>query len=54
MLANVEHRDLIDTTRAESPLRRAADAIDLDNSLMTIDEQNDWLIAQYEKAAGRD
>ena len=54
VLANVEHRDLIDTTRAESPLRRAADAIDLDNSLMTIDEQNDWLIAQYEKAAGRD
>ncbi len=54
VLANVEHRDLVDTTRAESPLRRAADAIDLDNSLMTIEEQNDWLIAQYEKAASRD
>lgn len=54
VLANVEHRDLIDTTRAESPLRRAADAIDLDNSNMTIDEQNAWLIAQYEKAASRD
>ncbi len=54
VLANVEHRDMVDTTRAESPLRRAADAIDLDNSLMTIEEQNDWLIAQYEKAASRD
>lgn len=53
VLANVEHRDLIDTTREESPLRRAADAIDLDNSNMTIDEQNAWLIEQYEKAAGR-
>lgn len=53
VLANVEHRDLIDTTREESPLRRATDAIDLDNSNMTIDEQNAWLIEQYEKAAGR-
>lgn len=54
VLANVEHRDLIDTTRAESPLRRADDAIDLDNSNMTINEQNNWLIEQYEKAASRD
>lgn len=54
VLANVEHRDLIDTTRAESPLRRAADAIDLDNGRMTIDEQNAWLIERYEQAARRD
>lgn len=54
VLANVEHRDLIDTTRAESPLRRADDAIDLDNSNMTIDQQNAWLIEQYEQAASRD
>lgn len=53
VLRNVEHRDLIDTTRAESPLRRAADAIDLDNSQMTIDEQNAWLIERYEEAARR-
>lgn len=43
ILANVEHRDHIDTTRAESPLRRADDAIDLDNSDMTIAEQDAWL-----------
>ncbi len=54
VLANVRHRDLIDTTREESPLRRAADAIDLDNSNMTIAEQDAWLISQYEDAAGRD
>lgn len=54
VLQNVEQRDLLDTTRAESPLRRAADAIDLDNGHMTIDEQNAWLIRQYEQAASRD
>lgn len=54
VLANVEQRDHIDTTRAESPLRRAADAIDLDNGHMTLEEQNAWLIKQYEQAAGRD
>lgn len=43
VLANVEQRDYIDTTRAESPLRRAEDAIDLDNSDMTIEQQNDRL-----------
>lgn len=54
VLENVRHRDLIDTTRAESPLRRAEDAIDLDNSNMTIAEQDAWLIEQYERAARRD
>lgn len=50
VLANVEHRDHIDSAREESPLRRAADAIDLDNGHMTIEEQNNWLIEQYKKA----
>lgn len=54
VLANVQSRDLLDTTRAESPLRRAADAIDLDNGRMTRDEQNAWLIDKYEQAASRD
>ena len=50
VLANVVHRDHIDQTRKESPLRRADDAIDLDNSEMTIDEQNAWLLARYREA----
>lgn len=50
VLANVMHRDHIDETREESPLRRAADAIDLDNGAMTIEEQNAWLMDKYEKA----
>ena len=48
VLANVVHRDKIDTTRAESPLRRADDAIALDNSDMTIEQQDAWLLEQYE------
>lgn len=47
VLANVVHRDHIDETRAESPLRRADDAIDLDNSTMTIEEQNRWLLDRF-------
>ncbi|MBO4978438.1 MAG: (d)CMP kinase [Muribaculaceae bacterium] len=47
VLANVVHRDNIDSTRAESPLRRAADAIVLDNSDMTIDEQDSWLYDRF-------
>lgn len=47
VLANVVHRDHVDRTRAESPLRRAEDAIAIDNSSMTLDEQDAWLMQQY-------
>ena len=53
VLKNVRERDVIDTTRAVSPLRRADDAIDLDNSTMTIDEQNDFLLDLFEKTVAR-
>ena len=49
VLANVKQRDHIDTTRAESPLTKASDAISLDNSDMTIAEQNEWLIELYNR-----
>lgn len=49
VLANVSERDRIDTTRAESPLRKADDAVVLDNSNMTIAEQNKWLLDLYNK-----
>ncbi len=49
--ANVIERDRIDSTRAISPLRQAEDAIVLDNSNMTIPEQNAWLVEQYRRAA---
>ncbi len=49
VLANVAHRDHIDTTRA---LRRADNAIALDNSAMTPEQQDAWLMVQFNKAAG--
>lgn len=51
ILKNVEERDRIDQTRAVSPLRKADDAIVLDNSKMTVEEQKAWLINEYQKAA---
>jgi cytidylate kinase len=53
ILENVKERDRIDSSRAVSPLRKADDAIELDNSHMTIPEQKAWLIEQYQMAIGR-
>ena len=50
ILKNVQERDYIDSHREVSPLRQAADALLLDNSHMTIDEQNQWLMQQFERA----
>ena len=47
----MEERDYIDTHREISPLRQAPDAIVLDNSHMTIDEQKGWLIGEYIRVA---
>ena len=52
ILANVKQRDDIDQHRAVSPLRRADDALLLDNGEMTIEEQKAWLLAQYRRVAG--
>lgn len=49
ILKNVEERDYIDSHREVSPLRKAADAIVLDNSLMTIPEQKQWLRERFEE-----
>ena len=50
ILHNVEERDYIDTHRDISPLRQAPDALVLDNSHMTIEEQKQWLLREYERA----
>lgn len=49
VLANVKKRDYIDTTRIESPLRKAEDALELDNSYLTIPEQKAWLLVQFNR-----
>jgi cytidylate kinase len=51
VLANVRTRDHIDQTRAESPLRRADDALLLDNSHLTLAEQDAWLLNAFNNAA---
>lgn len=51
ILANVKERDHIDETREVSPLRKADDALLLDNSHLTIEEQKQWLLEQYQKVA---
>jgi cytidylate kinase len=39
MIANIENRDKLDSSRVHSPLKRAEDAIVIDTSHLTIDEQ---------------
>lgn len=47
ILKNVEERDYMDTHRAISPLRKAPDALLLDNSEMSIAEQEKWLLERF-------
>lgn len=49
ILRNIERRDYTDAHRDISPLVKADDAILLDNSRMTIDEQDRWLLEQVER-----
>ncbi len=51
ILRNVKERDHLDMTREVSPLRQAPDALVLDNSHLSYDEQDAWLLSQYERAA---
>ena len=51
ILKNVQERDYIDSHRDVSPLRQADDALLLDNSAMTIEEQKQWLLERFNKTA---
>lgn len=53
ILENVKERDRIDSGRAISPLRKADDAILLDNSHMTIHEQKAWLMERFNEVVQR-
>jgi cytidylate kinase len=44
VLNNLKKRDHIDSTRKDGPLKKADDAVVLDNSDMTIEAQNDWIL----------
>jgi cytidylate kinase len=53
ILKNVEERDYIDSHREVSPLRKADDAIELDNSHLTIAEQKQWLMDRFNETLAR-
>lgn len=53
VLANVESRDYTDTHRSVAPLRQAPDAIVLDNSYMTLEEQDARLDELFRQATGQ-
>ncbi len=53
ILTNIQHRDHIDTTRADSPLRKAADAILIDTTGMTLDGQIQLMTELVENTLGK-
>jgi cytidylate kinase len=49
ILENLLKRDFIDSNRSEGPLRKAEDALELDTSYITLDEQIEWVIQQADE-----
>jgi cytidylate kinase len=49
ILENLKQRDLLDSTRAESPLRQAEDAILVDTGNMTREGQLEWILSKIQK-----
>ena len=52
ILRNVQERDYIDSHREVAPLRQADDALVLDNSELTREEQMQWLLDRFEERTG--
>lgn len=53
VLANLQQRDQIDQTRACDPMRKSLDAIELDNSAMTPEQQMEWILPIVKERGGR-
>ncbi len=53
ILHNVKERDYIDSHRDVAPLRQAPDALVLDNSHMTLEEQRQWLLSKFNQVVHR-
>ena len=53
ILENVKQRDYIDQHREVSPLRKADDALLLDNSNLSIEQQKEWLSVQFGKIVNK-
>lgn len=52
VLYNISKRDRIDSSREDSPLKQADDALILDNSQMTVDEQMEWFRDTFRQVSG--
>lgn len=52
VLKNIEERDYLDTTRKESPLIQTEDAVVLDNSFLTREEQLVWVLDKIREILG--
>ena len=52
IIENVVSRDKADMSRAISPLRQAEDAVVLDNSYMSVEEQMEWFMQRYQAVVG--
>jgi cytidylate kinase len=53
ILENLKKRDIIDSTREEGPLKQADDAILMDTSFMTLDEQVDFVVQLHDSSLSR-
>lgn len=53
VLENVKKRDYLDQNREESPLRKADDALLLDNSHLTIAQQKEWLMSRFQEVVDK-
>ena len=53
ILANVKERDKIDSTREVSPLKKADDALVLDNSNLTREQQLQWTLEKVKERTGK-
>lgn len=53
VLEDIKKRDYLDQTREEGPLRQADDAILLDNTNMTREEQMDWLLEKFNSVVNK-
>jgi len=47
VLADLQRRDLADSTRAVAPLRKAEDAVELDSSELSLEEVVAWIVARH-------
>lgn len=53
VLENLRERDYMDQNRTDGPLKKAEDAIELDNSYLSREQQMQWLLDKYEETIHR-